>query len=81
MDEEKTEQETREELEARLAETEAELERARREQAKQKELEKLEEKRKAPPKLTNVKRSRLNNEEKLEIQREYGLATYYNLPL
>jgi len=78
---EKTEQQIREELEQELAEKEREIEEAKREKVKQDELDKLEAKRTAPPKISNVKRSKLSYSQKREIISEYGIETYNNLDL
>lgn len=81
MSDEKTEEQIRQELEDRLAETQAALEEAEKEKEREAEIEKMREKRDQPPKLANLKRSKMNQEQKRKVISEYGIDVYEELPI
>ena len=71
----------RQELEDAIRQKEEALAFAEYEKQKQEQLEKFREKRESPPKLTNVRRSKLSNFDKRRIIHEYGIDVYNELPL
>ena len=80
-EEEKSNEQIREELEARLTETEEALAEAEREKEREAEIEKMREKRDAVPKLANLKRSKMDDQTKRRVIAEFGIDVYNELPL